>query len=247
MSRSIAELERDRDHAVELARSLAGRNARIEFPDVTRSYAGKVLGERDGYLIQEHAGSGAVVVHDRGALSPAPSQDLTGKAVEIRYPHGNRVGVLRESLSEFDKELLDRERAARDEHGQARDGTEIAALDAKANAYAEARSLSGTSGAGHVTQRVLAGWEDSARREADYAVRNGDERHAAVMNARAGAFAGARATIIEGWERDVAVAERSFGADPDGRATTGRDGHGAVAREDRAGRAEPQGPELGDR
>lgn len=246
MSRSIAELEQDRTRAIELARSLAGKNARIEFPDATRSYAGEVLGEKDGYVIQEHAGSGAVVVHDRGALSPSPSRDLTGQAVEIRYPHGNRVGVLREGLNEFDKELLERERAARDEHGRAREGTEIAVLDAKANAYAEARSLNGTSDSERAMERVLASWEASAEREAEYAVRDGDEQFAAVMNGRAEAYRDARIVMAAGWERDIAAAERSFGvgAARGGREAHGRDGQQAAGRDDRA---EPQGPELGDR
>jgi len=42
MRRSIAEEERDRAQAAELARSVAGKDARIEFPKAARSYAGNM-------------------------------------------------------------------------------------------------------------------------------------------------------------------------------------------------------------
>ncbi len=253
MSRSIAEVERDRAQAIKLARSVAGQEARIEFPEATRSYAGQVVAARNGYVIQEHAGSGAVVVHERAALSPPPRQDLTGKAVEIRYPHGNRAGLLREDLNNLDHDLTRFERAARDDHravlnrdARPDDEKTMAALEARANAFAEARTLHGKLNSMVATNLELSRFERAAKQEAEYAVRQGDERHAAVMNARAGAFSEARVAFVEGWEHDIAAAERGFlpAAGRDGRETTDRDDPQAAEREDRQVRAEPQAPEL---
>ncbi|MDD4937131.1 MAG: Fic family protein [Acidiphilium sp.] len=88
--------DRDRDRAAELARSVAGDRAQIERAETGRSYAGRVVGATDRYIVQEHAERpGLMILHNRRSVS-GDAEKMRGQALEIRYPHGN-VGLVRQA------------------------------------------------------------------------------------------------------------------------------------------------------
>lgn len=88
--------DRDRERAAELARSVAGDLARIERAESGKTYAGRVIGSTERYIVQERSGeAGAMVLHNRRSVN-GDAEAMRGKNLEIRYPQGN-IGLVREA------------------------------------------------------------------------------------------------------------------------------------------------------
>ncbi len=227
----------ERERVIAVATRAFGDTARIEIAEAPRSYAGRVLATTDHHVIQEHGGrSGVAIAHDRRALSLGG--DLTGKEVEISYPHG-RAGLVRQDLSETDRALIRFERAARDEYDgivdrepRLADGIRVRELHARVEALAEARFRTGKLDSPLAQDVVLARLERGALNEADYAGRQGDRSHEVFLREKAGAFAEARGVLEQIRDREISETVRQVDR--------------SVVREGREARAD-QGPELGDR
>ena len=89
LSHMIRQNMTDLDHekAAHIARNYAGDRVQIERAAEGQSYQGKVIASTDRYVVQERADTGAVVLHNRRALT-ADAEKIQGRDVEIRYPHG---------------------------------------------------------------------------------------------------------------------------------------------------------------
>jgi fido (protein-threonine AMPylation protein) len=89
-------VDRDRDRAAELARSVAGDRALIERAEVGKSYTGRVIGATDRYIVQERADMpGSMVLHNRRSVN-GDAEKMRGQSLEIRYPQGN-IGLVRDA------------------------------------------------------------------------------------------------------------------------------------------------------
>lgn len=90
-------IDRDREHAAELARAGAGRAVQIEQAQPGETYAGRVIGATARYVVQERSDrQGEAVLHNRRSLA-ADAEKLTGRDVQIAYPHG-AAGIVREHV-----------------------------------------------------------------------------------------------------------------------------------------------------
>ncbi len=224
---------RERERVIAVATRTLGESARIEIAEAPRSYAGRVLATTDHHVIQEHGGRpGVAIAHERRTLSARG--DLSGKEVEISYPHG-RAGLVRQDLSAFDRALMRLERTARAEYDgivdrERRPGDRLTLrqLHGRTEALAEARYRVGPDHSPMGQDDALARLEQRAANEADYAARQGDHYLEVFLREKAGAFAEARTVL----------------ADIRGREEIGRQMDRSVAREDRDARGEPLGPEL---
>ncbi|CAM2164641.1 cell filamentation protein [Burkholderia latens] len=88
--------DRDRERALELARSTVGELARLEHAAPGQSYTGRVVGATERYIVQERQNDpGAMVLHSRRSVD-ADAEKMRGRTLEIRYPHGG-VGLVRDT------------------------------------------------------------------------------------------------------------------------------------------------------
>lgn len=95
-------IDRDREQAAELARAGAGRSVQIEHAKPGESYSGRIIGATARYVVQERGDKpGEAVLHNRRSLA-ADAEKLTGKNLQIAYPHG-AAGIVREQGREADR------------------------------------------------------------------------------------------------------------------------------------------------
>ncbi|WP_256988317.1 Fic/DOC family protein [Bordetella genomosp. 9] len=97
-------IDLDQEHAVDLAKSIAGADARIAHAIPGNAYEGTVLGATERYVVQQFQSEGLdVVLHVRDPLVNA-EQLVPGRSCEIRYPHGN-VGLVRAIAQDTDHDI----------------------------------------------------------------------------------------------------------------------------------------------
>lgn len=89
-------VDRDRDRAAELARSVAGEHVHIVRAEAGHSYAGRVIGATERYIVQERADMpGSMILHNRRSVN-GDAEKMRGQSLEIRYPQGS-IGLVRQA------------------------------------------------------------------------------------------------------------------------------------------------------
>lgn len=90
-------IDRDREYASELAKAGAGKSVQLEHAQPGETYSGRVIGSTARYVVQERSDrQGEAILHNRRALA-TDAEKLTGKDVQIAYPHG-AAGIVREHV-----------------------------------------------------------------------------------------------------------------------------------------------------
>lgn len=91
-------VDRDRERANEIAHAAGGEYVQIERAETGKSYAGRVIGATERYIVQERTDApGSMVLHHRYRVH-SDVDKMRGQVIEIRYPHG-AIGRVRAARS----------------------------------------------------------------------------------------------------------------------------------------------------